>query len=585
MNRLPLTLALLGALAALPAMGNANELLRQQIETAERSVGEALATIAQARNSEGKRGAGSPEQARLAAAELEKVAALLNSDSFQRLQGGVQQLFGKSVDVSLDAIGAHAAAGQTGKAAALLNGPLKHMLIPGIDKYFNQPSLASLQDVAEFKRYRTELVQPARMGTRSVLATPYREQLSDTEKVAGLSLFWAEVRRSFVHFSQNPELDWDAVYVEYLPKVLATKSVREYYDVLMTVAPRLRDAHTNIGPPPQLHHLYFSKPPLRTAMVNGQVLVTSVHAEALASSIQAGDELVAIDGLTVKDYAEQRVAPLVHASTPQDREVRLYGYQLLSGEKGSSLRLTVKGADGKERSVTTRRGDPEDRPLDNSPRIRDLANGLVYISLTGFEGPASLKLVETNLDRIMQAKGLVIDLRNNGGGSSNIGYDILSYLTSKPIPVNRSVERREGTLPRLRENVFALQTPEGSTGKPYVRARERVFNGAVAVLMGARTVSAAEDFVASFQALGRGKLIGQTTAGSTGQPLQFALPGGGVARITSKHDMLPNGNEFVGKGIAPDIPVPQSVEDIRGQRDPALAVAVEQLSQPVAQSR
>jgi C-terminal processing protease CtpA/Prc len=183
----------------------------------------------------------------------------------------------------------------------------------------------------------------------------------------------------------------------------------------------------------------------------------------------------------------------------------------------------------------------------------------------------------------MQAKGLVIDVRNNCGGSSTVGYDILSYLTSRPIPVNRSVERREGASVRLRENAFALQSQEGSTGKPHVRARERVFNGAVAVLMGARTVSAAEDFVASFQALGRGKLIGQTTAGSTGQPLQFALPGGGVARVTSKHDMLPNGNEFVGKGIVPDIAVPRSLEEVRGQRDAALEVAVEQLSRPVTQ--
>jgi len=69
----------------------------------------------------------------------------------------------------------------------------------------------------------------------------------------------------------------------------------------------------------------------------------------------------------------------------------------------------------------------------------------------------------------------------------------------------------------------------------------------------AHTFSAAEDFAVVFDAMKRGKIVGEPTGGSTGQPLSFSLPGGGSARVCTKHDRYPDRKEFVGVGIHPNV--------------------------------
>lgn len=103
------------------------------------------------------------------------------------------------------------------------------------------------------------------------------------------------------------------------------------------------------------------------------------------------------------------------------------------------------------------------------------------------------------------------------------------------------------------------------------------FNGPVAVLIGPRTISAAEDFAVSFAAVKRGILVGSATAGSSGQPLRFDLPGGGTARVCSAQESFPDGRKFIGTGIAPQIEVELTVADIRAGRDPVIAAAARAL--------
>ena len=100
----------------------------------------------------------------------------------------------------------------------------------------------------------------------------------------------------------------------------------------------------------------------------------------------------------------------------------------------------------------------------------------------------------------------------------------------------------------------------------------------VVVLTSAQTFSAAEDFAVAFDDMKRGKMIGEPTGGSTGQPLMFSLPGGGSARVCTKHDRYPDGKEFVGVGVLPDILVHHTIADFRVGRDTVLEDALQFLS-------
>jgi C-terminal processing protease CtpA/Prc len=72
------------------------------------------------------------------------------------------------------------------------------------------------------------------------------------------------------------------------------------------------------------------------------------------------------------------------------------------------------------------------------------------------------------------------------------------------------------------------------------------------------------------ESISLGKTMGDYTFGSTGQPMYIRLPGGGSARICTKKDTYPNGKEFVGYGIKPDILVKETIHDYVSEKDKVL---------------
>jgi C-terminal processing protease CtpA/Prc len=73
----------------------------------------------------------------------------------------------------------------------------------------------------------------------------------------------------------------------------------------------------------------------------------------------------------------------------------------------------------------------------------------------------------------------------------------------------------------------------------------------------------------------RGTLVGETTGGSTGDGVEFKLPGGGTARIEMEDVEYPDGRIFEGVGVPPQVKVSPTVSDIRQGKDAALERAIE----------
>lgn len=62
---------------------------------------------------------------------------------------------------------------------------------------------------------------------------------------------------------------------------MAANTTREYYDVMMQLAPLLQDGHTNIYPPDELIGKFYARPPIRTMLVEDKVIVTEVGSSVL----------------------------------------------------------------------------------------------------------------------------------------------------------------------------------------------------------------------------------------------------------------------------------------------------------------
>jgi C-terminal processing protease CtpA/Prc len=445
------------------------------------------------------------------------------------------------------------------------------------------PDLVSLRVDARWKplldRAAVEAKADKEFWNGPAMQTPFRQDLSEDEKVVGLSKFWAEAKFNFVYFDRVQGLNWDAVYVEYLPRVRASKSTLEYYRLLMEMAARLKDGHSGVWMPKELADEAYACPLLRTALVEGKVVVVAVTAPLAAMGLRPGVELVAIDGRPVMEYAKERVAPYVSSSTPQDLDARVYGYALLLGPKRTAVELTLRDSSGRafKRSVPRAPSAEYWSAWGADPMtFRMLPGNIAYVSLNSFSDDKTADMFEAAFPEIAKADALVLDVRENGGGNSSVGNRVLACLTDHAVPLGpwdtrdyRPTYRAWGR----RETRF---TAPGDSVPPNGKL---LFTKPIVLLTSPRTFSAAEDFAASFRDMKRGRIVGERTGGSTGQPLSFPLPGGGGARVCTRHCTLADGTEFVGVGILPDLAMSPTLADLRAGRDTVLEAALRELGQ------
>lgn len=425
------------------------------------------------------------------------------------------------------------------------------------------------------------------------MKTSYKENISDEEKLFGLSKFWSEVKYNFINFHLVPDLDWDQKYFEFIPKVLATKSTLKYYKVLEMLCANLKDGHTNIYMPREVSSEIYAKPAITPRLIENKVILIAIFDEKLKQEgLKLGQEILKIDGIPVKEYAEKNILPFTSASTQQEYDFNLYQISLLAGAVSKSIEITFKDLNGKEFTKVLPRLSNEERNKLIAQTSKNQGNAFEFRML---EGNVALVKVNTMVDErkadqmfaekfseIAKADSMILDLRDNGGGSTGIGYRILSFLVDKPFkgskwftreyhPSFRPWGRPEKTYGS--EDAYEVKLDEIKR----MRGDAEPFLKPVVVLTSPRTGSAAEDFLVAFKPLNRGLIIGEPSTGSTGQPLVISLPGGGAARICSKHDTFADGTAFVGIGVIPNILVSPKITDFTKGKDTVLEAALLEL--------
>ena len=440
--------------------------------------------------------------------------------------------------------------------------------------------LVSLHDDARFEALlasiATDAEARARMWSNPVWKSAYQPTLDEDARVAGLSRLWSEAKYNFANFDLVPGLDLDRLYLDTLPQARAATRTEDYYRVLRRFIAQLHDGHSSVRPAPEVADRLDAHPGVRTALVEGRVFVVGLLDPALgALGLAPGMEIVAVEGQPVHAWADAQIAPYQPASTPQDRASRTYERALLSGPVDRAVQVVVRDAAGRQHTLALPRMPARD--FENAYwggpvfRMRMLPGNIAYVRILHFGDSSAADGFRAHFDEISRARGLVIDVRENGGGNSSEGYKILSMLADRPF---------EGSRWRTREYAPAFRAwgrPEGvhaeaASTMPPDGARH--YAGPVLMLTSARTYSAAEDFVVAFDAMRRGRIVGEPTGGSTGQPLIFDLPGGGTARVCTKRDAYPDGREFVGVGIQPQVRAAPTVADLRAGRDTVLDAAV-----------
>ena len=251
-----------------------------------------------------------------------------------------------------------------------------------------------------------------------------------------------------------------------------------------------------------------------------------------------------------------------------DKIIKIDGEDM-TGVNGELARRKVLGPAGSTVIITVSRKDvPE--PLEFSI-VRDkivvksatgemLENDIAYMQVNTFGENTTIELTAALTELMAQnPKGLVLDLRNNGGGYLSTSVEVTSQFISDGVVLYEKFG--DG-----KQNEFKALPGGLATEIPMV------------VLINEGSASASEIVAGALQDYGRAKLIGVVSYGKGSVQNWIPLSNDqGAVRVTIAKWYTPNDNTIDGVGLTPDVYVTMTEEDYKADLDPQLDAAVETL--------
>ncbi len=355
-------------------------------------------------------------------------------------------------------------------------------------------------------------------------------------------------------------VDWTAQLRAMRPLVEEAGDRQALYRLLRKMVGTLGDAHTRVFSPDEAFDR--NRPSgITTGVVvrpvEGAAVITWVEpgSEAARQGLRPGLQIKRIDGLPIGKALEVAREDVGPSSSPLAREVLSFE-RIFYGPRDTSLEVEV-GNQGSEAitAILMRRFVEFHRRV----TTRWLPHDIGYIELTGF-APEVEREFDAAIASNRNSRGLILDLRNNGGGFVSTVTKVASHFFSGETELG----------------VFTTRQ-----GKATARRTERlrnVYRGPVVILVSARTASGAEMLAAAMQERQRATVVG--TSASTcgclvGVSRSISLADGGKLNVSDTDFRTPRGRRVEGVGVPPNERIELRIVDLTEGRDRALEWSVE----------
>ena len=277
------------------------------------------------------------------------------------------------------------------------------------------------------------------------------------QKIWGLMIVWSEAKFNFPFFDRITDVNWENKVQEYIPRVINTGTIDEYYQVLMEFAAILKDGHTAVVPPwitfPRIMKSEYDYPPVELLVIEDKFYVARISntEELLKQRIYPGLEVLEIGEQTpIQDYLKENILRFKSYGTSQaDETVGLIG--ILSGPKDSQVLLKVRDPDGTIRLVSlTRNSTDEEGTIfqwrlaqgfmsDSFIESKLFPSGICYIQILSFLNKKMVEEFQKIIDDLdlPSIRGIILDVRHNLGGNDMYVHNIISFLTDEPLKASR----------------------------------------------------------------------------------------------------------------------------------------------------
>lgn len=247
------------------------------------------------------------------------------------------------------------------------------------------------------------------------------------------------------------------------------------------------------------------------------VMAPILGAPAARAGIQAGDEILAVDGKPLAGMVAEAIV------------------RVMRGAAGTHVRVTLKRrADGEAITLDLVREHVRVRSVDG----KRLAGHIGYVRLRQFQSGTHEELLETiaGLRSASSAplEGVVLDLRNNPGGLVDEAEAVADEFLAG------------GTIYTTRHRGKVLDEARAHPGGALARVP-------IAVMVNEYSASAAELLAGALQDSGRAQVIGGETFGKGSVQTIYELPGSAGLRLTTMRYYTPNGRAIQARGIHPNV--------------------------------
>lgn len=225
----------------------------------------------------------------------------------------------------------------------------------------------------------------------------------------------------------------------------------------------------------------------------------------------------------------------------------------IRGDKGTTVKLTiVRGQEVKEFSIVRA------EIVNPSVKSEITPDNIGYMRISRFADDTSTlaKQAAANF-KDKGVKGVILDLRGDGGGYLNAAQDISSLW----VPEGKYIVEERG---KENNKLYA-------TGNPLLQGIPTV------VLIDGGSASASEITAGALHDLGAAKLVGEKSFGKGSVQNLLDIPNGGQLKVTIAKWFTPNGVNISKEGIKPDVEVQLTADDVNAGHDTQKDKAIELL--------
>jgi len=403
------------------------------------------------------------------------------------------------------------------------------------------------------------------------------EDILKIDKKKNFLILWEACTRWY-SFSKHKDIAWDDLRKRVLPNIEAARTSHEFYSIIKDLMRELKDFHSWVNNYWK-GDLGWHRPAVVIEQIEGKAVVTLVMkgSEAEKKGLYSGSVLLEIYG----DRVSKRVEYLRHQMRAYSSErgfLAAVYRRLLDGAKDSQVKVRFLAPGVREpKTIELSRSSSSKLsfrkpsfPVEEEKHLwyGRHSSGIGYIRILSFEGREEIAdEFDVALDALKDTPGLVLDIRDNEGGTGTSHQRIIGRLLSKEVgDTTVYIKNGPGS-----EDFYKHESSLKPTG-PWQ------FSKPVALLLNAVTGSAADLFAARLFGAKRVLAVGTTTHGNlSGNCAYVVLPCGLIVRLSIGYVTYPDGVLVEGRGNTPLVRVEPRLTDVWKNRDSVLERAIELL--------